>query len=509
MQQLITPVPTPESSKNQANGRIHKEQRKHATAKQSRTMLVQFAVSAVILTTLVALLTVVLDPLQFYHKSFYPAIYSNEERYQNPGLAKNYDYDTIIIGTSMTENFLPSVVNGTLGGKTLKLSVRGSTADEHHAIASIALETGKVKKVLWGLDYFSLKLESKEEADNPAYLYDDKWWNDYKYWLNYSVYQNLFIEGILRPLRGLEPRQLENLYNWNDTVTFGAKQVVEDYRTSRQSEVYFGLNEEPIETIQEVFNEQILALVKKYPDVEFDFYYPPYSILRQKVWQDTNNTRFLNQLEMKEWIFEQLGPLPNVNVFDFQEESDWTYNLDLYKDLSHHNQDVNSWIAEAIGREDAKYKVTQDNVEQFTTQMVEQLESIAITSQYKVVNVEFSLQEGNQTTPLTFTSFSLADDEQDIFVPVKEMTAALGAEMVWNQGDKSMTFKRGDQDLVLRVGSKAAETSHGSKEIAFAPQIIKGTTMVPLASVSVLLGFEATLEYPSDHIMRLKLSAIE
>ncbi|GGH36693.1 stalk domain-containing protein [Paenibacillus segetis] len=504
MQQL-TPVPTPESSKSQANGRIHKEQRKRATAKQSRTMLIQFAVSAVILTTLVALLTVVLDPLQFYHKSFYPAIYSNEERYQNPGLAKNYDYDTIIIGTSMTENFLPSVVNKALDGNTLKLSVRGSTADEHHAIAKIALKTGKVKTVLWGLDYFSLKLDSKEEGDNPSYLYDDIWWNDYKYWLNYSVYQNLFIEAILRPLRGLEPRQLEDLYNWNNIVTFGADQVVEDYKTSRQSEAYFGLNEEPIASIKKVFNEQILELVKQYPDVEFNFYYPPYSILRQKVWKDTNNTRYLNQLEMKEWMFEQFDQLPNVNVYDFQEESEWTYNLDLYKDLSHHNQDVNSWIAEAVGREDAKYKVTQGNVEQFTLQMEKQLTNIAVTSKNQVVNLEFSLREGDQTTPLTFTTFSLAEGEQDILVPVKEMTAAIGAEMVWNQGDKSMTFKRGDQDVVLRVGSKVAETSNGSKEIAFAPQIIKGTTMVPLASVAELLSFEAKIEHPSEHIVRITL----
>lgn len=505
--QHSTPVPAPESSKSQDNGRSGKKDRKRVTAKQSRKMLIQFAVSAVIMASLVALLTVTLDPLQFYHKSFYPAIYSNEQRYQNPGLAKNYDYDTIIIGTSMTENFLPSEVDEDLGGKTLKLSVRGSTADEHNAIANVALKTGKVKKVLWGLDYFSLKMGSKEEIDNPEYLYDDKWWNDYKYWFNYSIYQDLFKEAVLRPLRGLEPRQLEYLYNWNREVTFGAKKVADVYKSSRAGEAYFGLNEEPIETIKEAFNEYILALVEEYPDVEFDFYYPPYSVLRQKVWQDTNNTRYLNQLEMKEWMFEQFDKLPNVHVYDFQQESDWTYNLDLYKDLSHHNQDVNSWIAEAIGKDDPKYKVTQDNVKQFTLDMEEQLDNIMVTSKYTVVNAEISIKEGSTTTPLSFTAVNTAGEDEDIFVPVKELTSALGAEMEWNQADKSMTFKRGDQNVVLHVGSTTAETSSGSKDITYKPQLIDGTTMVPLGTVSALFGFESTIEQTGEKSIEMTLTS--
>lgn len=106
-------------------------------------------------------------PITIYHRpSWYTPLLSEEERYQNPGLAKNYDYDNIIIGTSMTENFLPSQVDASLGGTTLKLSMEGSTVDEHYKIAKLALETGKVKQVLWGLDYFSLKLATAEDEED-------------------------------------------------------------------------------------------------------------------------------------------------------------------------------------------------------------------------------------------------------------------------------------------------------------------------------------------------------
>jgi hypothetical protein len=498
---------TPVTETSNGKGRSRKNHHKRVTAKQSKRFSIQFFIFALIMASLVILLTVVLDPLQFYHKSFYPAIYSNEQRYQNPGLAKNYDYDNIIIGTSMTENFLPSEVDKALGGKTLKLSIRGSTADEHNELASIALKTGKVKKVLWGLDYFSLKMMSKEDLDFPEYLYDDKWWNDYKYWFNYSIYEELFKEAVVRPLRGYEPRKLEYLYNWNREVTFGAKKVADVYKTSRQDEAYFGLNEEPIETIKSAFKDYVLSLVKEYPDVEFNFYYPPYSVLRQKVWQDTNNTRYTNQLEMKEWMFEQFAKLPNVHVYDFQQESEWTYNLDLYKDLSHHSQDVNTWIAQAIGREDSKYKVTEENVKQFTALMEKQLKMVMVTSDYTVINADISLVEGGQTTPLTFTYLNSTDDDQDILVPVKEVAAAIGAELVWDQDTKSMTFSRGNQHVVLHVGNPLAETSNGSEDLGYSPQLIGGTTMVPLVSLSKLFNFKTVIGHPDEHTIRIMITS--
>lgn len=55
------------------------------------------------------------DPFQQYRvKTFYPIAFKNE-RYQNAGLAKNFNYDSLILGTSMTENFLIDKVENDLG----------------------------------------------------------------------------------------------------------------------------------------------------------------------------------------------------------------------------------------------------------------------------------------------------------------------------------------------------------------------------------------------------------
>ena len=129
------------------------------------------------------------DPYQHYRKTtIYPAFFGGDQKYLNPGLAKNYIYDAVIIGTSMTENFYVPNANKELNAKFLKLSISGSTAYEQKLILNQAIKTKQVKKVLWGLDIYSLngKVEQYRNGKKnfPLYLYDDNIFNDYKYLLN-------------------------------------------------------------------------------------------------------------------------------------------------------------------------------------------------------------------------------------------------------------------------------------------------------------------------------------
>ena len=53
---------------------------------------------------LIVALVVLVDPFEVYHKAtaFIPPIESGTQSYSNAGIAKTYDYDSIIIGSSMT-----------------------------------------------------------------------------------------------------------------------------------------------------------------------------------------------------------------------------------------------------------------------------------------------------------------------------------------------------------------------------------------------------------------------
>lgn len=49
----------------------------------------------------------IIDPFEVYHKAtaFIPPITNGTQLYSNAGIAKNYAYDSVVIGSSMTENF--------------------------------------------------------------------------------------------------------------------------------------------------------------------------------------------------------------------------------------------------------------------------------------------------------------------------------------------------------------------------------------------------------------------
>ncbi|THF79066.1 copper amine oxidase N-terminal domain-containing protein [Cohnella fermenti] len=473
-----------------------------------RSWVRRFVIASVSLALSLILLTLALDPLQFYRKAtVIPMVFSTEERYQNPGLAKNFDYDTIIVGTSMTENFLPSVVGEALHGKVMKLAMRGSMADEQYKIAKLALDTGKVKQVLWGLDYFALKAQDPElAADFPDYLYDSDWKNDYKYWFNLSVYSMLF-KSVVHSFTNGNNRDLERLGNWNGSGGFSAAKVMHDYRLAQVNEKYFGLNEEPIEYVKDNFAQNILSLVKLHPEAEFIFFYPPYSILRHEVWRQTNETRYRNQLEMSEWMYGQLGALPNTKVYDFQTEADVTFDLDRYKDLSHYSEDVNTWIAKRIGEDDSRYRVTADNARTFTDTLENQLASLLITPDNRVINAKFSLKMGNAEQQPTFTMLRAAGDNE-LLVPAKEAAIVLGASLQWDHATKTLFLGREHRKYSLTLGETQASADGHPFELDAAPKLVQDVLLVPFRSMAELLGYDATAETPDGHTLILSVQLL-
>ena len=55
-----------------------------------------------------SLLVIFVDPFQVYRLAtlYMPPIDNTTQVYANAGIARNYDYDSAIVGTSVTENFL-------------------------------------------------------------------------------------------------------------------------------------------------------------------------------------------------------------------------------------------------------------------------------------------------------------------------------------------------------------------------------------------------------------------
>ncbi len=320
-------------------------------------------------------LNYVVDPLQFYHKAYITPDFSDQQRYQNPGLAKNYDYDTIIVGSSMTENFWPSYVNQKLGVKALKLSMSGSTAKEQNMITNLAIRTGKVKTVLWGVDYFSLRGNPDRVREEfgafPYYLYDENPFNDMQYLVNLDTSRQSFHWlGISAGMAAPKNPDLNKLNTWESPGLFSKQQVLKEWNKLKQGGS-FKPGEYELGHVQRNMDENVLAVIKAHPDVQFVLFYPPYSILQHRYFYDKDPAFFENELYVKRYLFEQVGNFPNVKIYDFQQEQKITFELDNYKDLAHHSYKINQWMIDQMAQN--QYRVTSDTLIPYLQALKEQV----------------------------------------------------------------------------------------------------------------------------------------
>lgn len=333
------------------------------------------------LMILVMAVNYVIDPLQFYRKAFYAPDYSDQQRYQNPGLAKNYDYDTVIIGSSMSENHIPSYVNQKLGVKTLKLSIMGSSIKEQQMITQMAIDTGKAKNVIWVIDYFGLRGKPDRVREDfgpfPYHLYDKNPVNDVKYLLNIDTLDQVF--HLLKVSKGVEKRKnpdLDKLNTWSDKYSYSRDLVLKDWeKWSKGGPVTPA--EYELDNVKDNIDQNILSVVKKHPEVNFYLYYPPYSILQHRFYYEKSPVLFENELISKRYIFDQVGQMSNVHIFDFQGEKKWTFDLNNYKDLAHHSGKLNMLIIDAIAEN--KYRVNKNKLDEVLNKLKRQVETLDVT----------------------------------------------------------------------------------------------------------------------------------
>ena len=69
--------------------------------------------------TMISAIVIAIDPFQVYHKAekYLPPIDNTTQVYANAGIVRHYEYDSAVVGTSVTENFRPTQLDSLFGGR--------------------------------------------------------------------------------------------------------------------------------------------------------------------------------------------------------------------------------------------------------------------------------------------------------------------------------------------------------------------------------------------------------
>ena len=297
---------------------------------------------------------VLIDPFEIYHQAtaFIPPITNGTQNYANAGIAKSYEYDSVIIGSSMTENFRPSQLDSLLGGRFVKLCINGGSPFNHRQMMELAFSTHDVRRVLYGLDVESLTYFYKTpKCEMPEYLYDDDLFNDTAYWFNHSVLLR-YIPQCLRTLGQTDPDQRDTMYMWGDLYAYGKEAALRELTITGEAVDQGEETDEPQLSQQSLLNVEhnLLPFIEAHPETEFIVFFPPYSLAR---WVDFyQQGAMLYHLQQKEAVIRTLLPYDNVRIYDFQAELDWVTELDNYIDTWHYGPWINDAIIERIARDE-------------------------------------------------------------------------------------------------------------------------------------------------------------
>jgi len=324
---------------------------------------------AFLIVFVVGTINYIIDPFHQYRvKTFYPIAYTSKlQRYINPGFAKNYDYDSIILGSSMSENFIIPEVKEILNfKKPIKLCISGTSAYEEALTLKTALKYKKVKNVLYGLDTFlfwgDINRVRHGKKTFPFYLYDDNILNDYKYLFSLdTLIKSLKILNTIFDDRKKLIYNYNKMYQWQQTIPishFSKKYILKKWENRQK---------------QKHINEDFKHYKKSF-DTNFIIYFPPYSILAYKL--EIEKGIFEESLKFKKYVFEATKNMPNVKIYDFQIAKQITHNLNNYHDLDHYHQRINKWVLEQIKADN--FRVTIENIDDFIDKLIKQVNNYRI-----------------------------------------------------------------------------------------------------------------------------------
>ncbi len=294
---------------------------------------------------------VLIDPFQAYHLAgeYLPPVDKTSQVYSNPGIARNYTYDSAIVGTSVTENFRPSYMNTRLGGQFIKLCTSAGTVHNHAVLLEIAFRTHVLRRIVYGLDIYSLVGESDAVAYAlPEYLYTDTYLDDAPYWFNKSVW-GTFIPKCLKTWGQTQDDAFrDKMYSWANQDEYSIRAI--EYNAVFETPERIYAQDAFLEKARKNIEINLIPFIEAHPETHFDIFFPPYSAAE---WSNMESKGTLEALlSLRPLCFDLLSVYHNVTLYDFSTWESWVLHASNYKDTTHYGEWINDAITDCIAAGD-------------------------------------------------------------------------------------------------------------------------------------------------------------
>jgi len=330
----------------------------------------------------------VIDPYRILHKPWVRSDYFlHHLDIQAAGVINNVDFDAMILGTCMAENFSPNEASHLFGKTFVNLSAPDSSFGERSVVLNYVLKQKKLSKVIYSLDALSFDGESTGRMASYQFLYDENPWNDIKlYMSNPKDIRYLFCGNHLFSTPCRAGKDLEHLTEWyskpehhmrfgglsewfqpsndrrtnNAIASISARIKVMDSNSSRP--VDFQQLDASVSKRNKNFSQYLLHIADRNKDVEFYLFFPPYSRLAYTIAAKSDPQRFAKYLATIRFVVKECAKHQNIKVFGF-ETAEFLDDIANYKDSLHYHPMINSKML--LWMKNGEFELLPSNLENY------------------------------------------------------------------------------------------------------------------------------------------------
>ena len=325
------------------------------------------------------------DPLQLIHTYSKKKGFVSNERHQVLRIINHYPFDSIILGTSMLQNTSSKESSKMLGGNFVNLSLSGSDFNTRSIILNYILKKKILKKVIYSLDDIGLVQLKMRNTSNFDFLYDDNKFNDVRVYINSNYLRCSLFNSYCLTNRDIDRpyawyrnnkrvKRFGGLNNWfkeNDNIqnknTF--KEILISIKNIKLNKKNIDINlQENILKSKKYINDNIIRYVSNYPNTEFILLLPPYSRISYAIDAKYNVSSFEKYKLNIKYLVTKSNEYTNLKIYGWGNNA-FLDNIANYRDLHHYEYKINSWMIDAIKKEEGLLTVNNvDNyLELFTT----------------------------------------------------------------------------------------------------------------------------------------------
>ena len=298
------------------------------------------------------------------------------------GIIRYYDFDSVILGTSMLENTSAKEAGEKLGGKWVNLSLWGSAYNERAVILEYLFGYKKPQKIIYSLESFTI--DTIKDSSRFDYLYDGNPLDDFKIYLN-DKFMSCALEW-KKSANCIGRRDLEELLKWSNHedlkilfggfekwLKYGKKETIAMLKNIKDAPFVIKKDNFDLEKQRSYIQTYVLDFVAENPQTQFYFIVPTYSRLSYRIGSgDFDNKVFYNRALNLKWFVQELEKYPNAKIYGF-DTLDYADNVANYKDFTHYNVDMNSLHLDSIRGE--KHILDSSNIDSYLKTMEDKIKN--------------------------------------------------------------------------------------------------------------------------------------